>query len=96
MGGFIPYNYELAERLPWGNLQIQLEMEQGWIKEAAVYSDSTEVDMIQKIPQVLVGSCFTSPSMIRAIERLKSSGIGNEQELLMVNDIQSLIAQQDL
>lgn len=96
MGGFIPYTYELAERMPWGCLQIQLEMEQGWIKEAAAYSDSTEVDVIQKIPQVLVGSCFTSPSMIRAIERLKSACAGSERELSMVSDIQSLIAQQDI
>lgn len=54
-GRKIDFEYELSHRFPWGEVQIQLQVEKGKIIDAQVYSDALKPGLIEELPQYLKG-----------------------------------------
>ncbi len=69
-GRKIPFDYQLEQRFGWGDIQLQLHVEQGRVTEAAAYSDAMEQELIAGIPEVLKGCLCKAENLCRAMDGL--------------------------
>jgi lipoate---protein ligase len=74
---------EIATRLTWGEIKIGLQLENGIIHEAFVYSEALDEAFIGMLAQTLRGVIFSGPVMAEGILNMN---IGKER-LQMQNDI---------
>lgn len=72
-GRKIPFDYQLERRFSWGDIQLQLHVEQGRVAEAAAYSDAMEQALIAEIPGVLKGCLCDAVSLCRALDGLSEA-----------------------
>lgn len=66
-GRKIPFQYQLSKRFSWGEVQIQLEVDQGRIKQAAFYSDALDVELIEKLHCLLPGTIYRTADILKQI-----------------------------
>lgn len=57
-GQKLPFTFECEARFPWGGLQIQLQVENGTISTAKVYSDAMDWEIPSDLEQKLIGCRF--------------------------------------
>ena len=57
------FDYQLEERLSFGEIQLLFGLEQGRITELRVYSDALETTVTQRIAQALLGGRFVAEEM---------------------------------
>lgn len=69
-GRSIPFTVENARRFSWGHVQIQLQVNNGKIKDAAVYSDAMDVTLIKELPALLKGRMFSSQDLEKTADTL--------------------------
>ena len=62
-GRRIPFQHEISRKFPWGEVTIQLQVENGKIKETAVYSDALKTGIIEALPNYLNGVRFSGRSI---------------------------------
>ncbi|MDO5545590.1 MAG: lipoate--protein ligase [Eubacteriales bacterium] len=77
-GQKIPFTFEWEERFPWGGIQIALQVENGIVQQAKVYSDAMDWCLAPKLETALIGSRFSKEALR---ERITSSEIGVEEDL---------------
>ena len=65
-----PFQYEFSRRFPWGGVSVCLDVEDGFVTAAAVYSDAMDEALIADIAGALRG-CRFSPAAVA--ERVKSA-----------------------
>lgn len=53
-----PFTFSVAERFPWGEVTVKLNVEGGVIRAARVYTDAMEAPLFERIEQLLTGSPF--------------------------------------
>lgn len=68
-----PFQAELTQRFPWGDMQIQLATAEGQIKDAQVYSDAMDVQFIEAIASALKGTPLLPGSCQKALEQVTVS-----------------------
>lgn len=89
-GKKIKFQHELEKRFSWGNIQLQLEVSGGIIKDAVVYSDALVPWFIQQIPVKLIGVRYD----VFAIQHgLKQVVVSSKQEEEMLMDIHDMIVE---
>ena len=71
-GRKLPFTLSCEERFPWGELQIQLQIEEGAIRRAKLYSDAMDWEFIPVLEQALTG-CRLEPRELGA--RLTETGL---------------------
>jgi len=83
----IPFTWEGESRFPWGNIQLQLWVESGMVKECAAYSDALDEEMIRQIPGLLSNCPLTGVSLAAAIEpiRVQSEDICRDVQTFLMN-----------
>ena len=54
-GRKIDFQYEISKRFPWGQINIQFQVDKGKISDVNVYSDSLKPMTIEKLPKYLKG-----------------------------------------
>ena len=52
-GAKMPFSCEFEERFPWGGVQIQLDVDNGVIRQAKVYSDSMDWSFVAVLEELL-------------------------------------------
>ena len=57
------FDYQLEERLSFGEIQLLFGLEQGRITELRVYSDALDTTVTQRIAQALLGGRFVAEEM---------------------------------
>ena len=62
-GRKIPFQHEITRKFPWGEVTIRFQVENGKIKDAAVYSDALKTGLIEALPNYLNGVRFSSRSI---------------------------------
>ena len=92
-GSPIKFSYEFSKRFDWGDIQIQLEIVQGKILNAAAYSDSLNPHFISALPDAFVGSMFSVEEMIKVIEKIPAT---DEMTQKIASDIKGLLMEQEL
>lgn len=78
-GQKIPFTFEWEDRFPWGGIQVALQVENGVVRQARVYSDAMDWSISPKLEQALT-QCRFSPEALR--ERITAAGTGVEADLM--------------
>ena len=89
-GSPFPFQVEFAQRFPWGEVQIQCQVEDGQVKEARVYSDAMAVGFASTLQTLLKGSRYQKEALQFACQSLQG-----EDEITpeMIADLCSLFAE---
>lgn len=64
----LPFSFSCESRFPWGQVQLQLQVECGTVLHAKVYSDSMDWDMPRNAEAALAGCRFTLADMHIALK----------------------------
>ena len=79
---------EYDSRYTWGEINIQLSVEEGVVQEAKVYTDALDWELAQKVKEALAGCRFKVEDLHG---RLRTAGLGPVGE-----DLCALLAEQDI
>ncbi len=63
------YDYQLEERLSFGEIQLMFSLEQGKIAQMHVYSDALDTDIARQIKKALTGSRFETTEMAKQLNK---------------------------
>lgn len=81
-GQKLPFSFECEGRFPWGGIQIELQVENGLIQNAKVYSDSMDWQIAPQVEQALIGSRFAAEDLRDRLAFLDADVADNICELL--------------
>lgn len=83
-GQKLPFTAEFEDRFPWGGIQICLQVENGIVSGAKVYSDSMDWSVTPVLEPVFLGCRYDKEALLAAVP----------SEIANSNDIRQLIASQ--
>ena len=63
LGRRIPFDVEIDNRLDFGNVNIQLHVEGGIIRQARIYSDALETEVFPKLEELLQGAIYKKKAL---------------------------------
>ena len=86
-GQKLPFSVEFEDRFPWGGLQICLQIENGIVKTAAVYSDAMDWSLAPKLQELLTGCRFTKTALIERVSALEGELTESICEMIQSQDI---------
>ena len=69
-GQRLPCSFACEERFSWGELRLELQVESGIVRRAAVYSDAMDWTLAPRLEQVLTGCRFSLSDLCGRIEAL--------------------------
>ncbi len=92
-GRKIPFDYEMSSRFDWGDVQLQLHVDEGIIREINFFSDAMDQDVIESFRSALEGCRYSENEMVSAIINagIKHDGIPGDIVDTMRKDISKLI-----
>ena len=67
LGRLSAFTWELRRRLSFGELEFQLQVEDGIVKTARVYSDAMDADWVEALGAALAGRPFTGEALAEAV-----------------------------
>lgn len=86
-GRKIDFAYRINRRFPWGDFDLQLNVEKGVISTAALYSDANDESFIRNIQEKLEGISFTYTELKALVE----SCCQTQEHCGMAQDINELL-----
>ena len=87
-GRLASFGYELGKRFEWGEIQLHLDINDGKIADAVVYTDAMDTQFAAAIPDILMGRSFSWTAIAAAIDEMEKSDAAAET---MAEDIKKLI-----
>ena len=84
-GQKLPFSVEMEDRFPWGGVQICMEVNNGMIQSAKVYSDAMDWSLASKLEKLLVDCRYSSDAITERLTALEAD---------YATDIGLLISQQ--
>lgn len=87
-GRRIAFQHSMSRRFLWGDIELQLQIDCGIIKNINVFSDAMDQKLIAELPGVLQGCPYTRGALEEALESLPGE---TEAALMMKQDIGKLI-----
>jgi len=94
-GQSIKFDARIDHRFSWGHLDIGLVIEEGLIRQAAIYSDALDSDFIETLAAQLKGCRFHSAAMINALAGTPAQDISfGPSRVEMLQDLTRLIHEQ--
>lgn len=91
-GRKIPFTTSISERLDWGGVDIELQVEGGVIKDCGIFSDSLETEVFGVLKDKLIGCKYSKSTMTTLIENALPYA-PNSKEYQICCDIINLIAE---
>lgn len=86
-GQKLPFTFQCEGRFSWGGIQLTLDVENGLIRGAKVYSDAMDWALAPRLEAALTGCRFT---MADLTERLAASQLPEKEELIGLLSRQSI------
>lgn len=92
-GPRIPFDYEIADRFQWGDVQMQLHVDGGKIEEINFYSDAMDQEVITRFRDSLVNRPYSEKDMVDSIMNVNMPQDGTPDDIVaaMRSDISELI-----
>lgn len=90
-GRKIPFTTSVSERLDWGGVDIELQVEGGVIQDCGLFSDSLETEVFGVLKEKLIG-CKYSKAAISALVEGALPYAPSSKEHQICSDIANLIA----
>ena len=81
-GRRIPFQYEFGRRFEWGDVQLQLEVNEGIIKNANVFSDSMDPEWAAELAEALPGCRYEQQAMCEVADRLSGQIAADVKRLI--------------
>ncbi|SHJ84756.1 lipoate--protein ligase [Hespellia stercorisuis] len=92
-GRKMEFQEELSHQFPWGSLTMQLQIDQGKIKDVMIFSDSMKPDMIESIPKYLKNHTYENHVLTSELSLYWTM---DPQEEAMIEDIRSWLGAAEL
>lgn len=67
-GPKIPLNTERSERFPWGEVRLELDVDEGKVKALRLYSDAMNWAWVKALEEYLLGQPFRQETIAEALE----------------------------
>ena len=83
-GKRIDFQHEVSKRFEWGQLLIQFNVDSGFIKDIAMFSDAMKTEFVPKLEQGLKNCKYSRREICSALEGVSLS---DESEKAMKKDI---------
>ena len=83
-GKDIAFGYELSHRFAWGEIQIQIQVGPRTVKQAQIFSDAMEPDLIASLSELLIGCKIDNDAFASAIEK---AAVKNNNEQIIINEL---------
>ena len=64
------FDITISTRFDWGGFELNLELKDGFVKQAKIYSDAMDADLIEQIAARLHGCAFRADALADALEGL--------------------------
>lgn len=87
-GRKIPFEFEMSKRFAWGDIDLQIAVDEGKVQELNAFSDAMDQEFVAGLPKVLKGCAYQEKVLTDAVRSL-ASDIG--QRKMMADDICALI-----
>jgi len=84
------FQVEFAQRFPWGEVQIQCQVEDGQVKEARVFSDAMAVGFASTLQNLMQGTRYQKEALLSVCNQLSGE---DEMTPEMIADLCSLFAE---
>lgn len=88
-GRKIPFTCRVEGRFPWGGVELQLEVNEGAIKNAVFYSDGLDPDFLEVLEQAVRGLRFEQSAISGRFAQIGTEDTGRRQ---MKQDLERLLA----
>lgn len=75
MGATPQFDISLETRFPWGCVEVQLEVEQGFVRRAAIYSDAMDEAFIARVAPALEGTKLEGSALARAVKKIEAQNM---------------------
>lgn len=85
-----PFTYEISERFSWGEVTLDFLVQDGFVNDIYVYSDSMSTRFVDLLPSKLRGNAFSFSVLADALSPLAE----NEEYREMTHDLQALLRSQ--
>lgn len=82
-GRKLPFNFEVTRRFAWGEVLVRLEISEGIIRNAAIWTDALDTEWPRKAEHALEGCRYRKAEIGRALELIGR----NEEEKRIVRDL---------
>ena len=83
-GPKLPFTLSVEDRFPWGGIELQLNVNEGVIQTAKVYTDAMDETLAERLERRLIGSAFRGEALE---ERLQGAALPDRQAA----DLRSLL-----
>lgn len=93
-GRKIEFSDSLERRYAWGDVEIQLLVEGGIIKNCRVYSDALDTELIEQTAKHLEGCVFSAKDMEEALKDNMKENRSESNKKQMLEDILQLIKEE--
>lgn len=90
-GRKLAFTWERDERFDWGEVQLQLQIDQGIIQDALLYSDALDAEFLTPVREHLPGCRMEPDSLQEALSALADT----DQHRQILSDLMSLCLQQE-
>ena len=92
-GRRIPFSREAEGRFAWGGIWIQLQVNEGRVARARVYSDALEQNLARSLEEAFAGAPYGSQGLADCVERAAASWEEAAGKERMKEDIKGLVRQ---
>ena len=92
-GWKIDFQYEMAKRFSWGQIELQLQVEGGQIEEVQAYSDALRPEIIQALPTYLEHVRYNNHAICERLSLYRSS---DQESEAMMEDIRRWLGTAEL
>lgn len=93
-GRKIEFSDCFERRFSWGDIELQLVVEGGIIKNCHAYSDSLDTELVEKIPNILTGSVFSIKGIEEAFKYSFGEVLLDDNNRIILDDILLLIREE--
>lgn len=82
-GRKIPFNFEVGRRFVWGEVLVRLEIAEGIIQNAAVWTDALDTELPRKAERALEGCRYRKAEIAAALDTIWE----HEEQKMMAGDL---------
>lgn len=86
-GRKIPFNFYLENRYSWGDVEAQIHVDLGKIRQIKLYSDALDTELIQTVETALTGVIYRTYEIRQRLEERKAA---NRIQEKMIEDMKTL------
>ena len=77
-GRSIPFSQEMKARFAWGDVQLRLDVQNGTVRQAVLFSDGLEQALLEACGKALEGCRYDSDAMTDAVHAAVSGMTGED------------------